>query len=179
MKKQESHDRFTPLTSSLVAKLSLDSHFSNSKTPGKQENYSDKTICAHQIGQTNLYNKILMYALSSFKRQTKFLLQLNNLWVQLFRSSSPRKENSDSAVSRALEEALRTSTILGWDFIEQSTSPIMTSTTSVANNNTIDLMSSVRFASLNKSISSRSTPTTAHSSPKASGIRGKTIYLLI
>ena len=54
-------------------------------------------------------------------------------------------------MSRALEEALRTSTILGWDFIEQSTSPIMTSTTSMANNNTIDLMSSVRFASVNNS----------------------------
>ena len=33
------------------AKLSLDSHFPNSKTPGKQENYSVKTFCSHQIWQ--------------------------------------------------------------------------------------------------------------------------------
>ena len=97
----------------------------------------------------------------------------------LFSGYQLRKENSDSTVSRALEEALRTSTILGWDIVEHSNSPIMTSTTSVANNNTIDLMSSrdlmssVRFTSVNKSVSSRSTPVTAHSSPKAAGLRGK------
>ena len=99
--------------------------------------------------------------------------------ASMFSGYQLRKENSDSTVSRALEEALRTSTILGWDIVEHSTSPIMTSTTSVANNNTIDLMSSrdlmssVRFTSVNKSVSSRSTPVTAHSSPKAAGLRGK------
>ena len=33
------------------AKLSLDSHFPNSKTPGKQENYSVKTFCSNQFWQ--------------------------------------------------------------------------------------------------------------------------------
>ena len=51
LKNWEPHDRFTPSTSSRVAKLSLNSHFPNSKTPGKQENYSVKTFCSHQIWQ--------------------------------------------------------------------------------------------------------------------------------
>ena len=53
-KNWESHDRFTPSTSCQVAKLSLDSHFPKSKTPGNQEIYKAKTFCSHQIWQIYL-----------------------------------------------------------------------------------------------------------------------------
>ena len=73
-----------------------------------------------------------------------------------------RKENSDSAVTRALEEALRTGTILGWDTVGPPTAaagqrPLLNSESSTA-----------AVASL----VSRSNPTTAQSSPKGM-VRGK------
>ena len=53
-----------PLDFVLGAKLSLDSHFPNSKTPGKQENYSVKIFCSNQIWQIHI--KEILFDFSTF-----------------------------------------------------------------------------------------------------------------
>ena len=91
-------------------------------------------------------------------------------------ASSPRGSScfSDSAVSRALEEALRTTAILGWEAagdccIEESPSPVMTSRTSL-NSVTFDLHQDTSF--------SKSSPSTTNSSPKGGRPRGNYVKVI-
>ena len=82
-KKWESRDRFTPSTSSQVAKLSLNSHFPNLKTPGKQYILLSKplkTLCDKILlftaNLTNLYKKILHISHPSYSEIRAEVAQL-------------------------------------------------------------------------------------------------------